>query len=113
MLDEGRIERLLMELRKAHEEAIKAATAYESALATWEHTKNLILHDLEYEAKFAKERDVEAAMALAQSEMLARDARTMRETDIILARAKVRLEIAREAISLWRALAYQIGGTPE
>ena len=108
MLDETRIERLLMELRKAHKALIDTAEAYEQAKAELSNAETYALANHTFEGKNADARKLEAASVLGRTESVFSAQKNHEAADHNLSIAKMQLEIAREAISLWRALAYQM-----
>jgi hypothetical protein len=112
MLTENTIAVLLQRLKEDHEYLICLAQAYEAAVEKETRTSASILSEYEFAERLAKDRDREAVLALAASPEMNAVVSERRVADANLAEAKANLEITREAISLWRALAYQTSGYP-
>jgi len=113
MLDQKQIKALVLRLREDHTRVIKAAEALEHANQAYTNLEARLLYFHPFEGKNAQQREWEATVVLGDNEELMemRDARFKRDID--LARAKAELDISREAIALWRALAYQAGDSRE
>jgi len=113
MLDQKQIKALMVRLRKAHEAIIRAAEALEHANEAYTEHEARLLYFHPFEGKNAQQREWEARVVASEDKelMQLRDARFKRDID--LARAKAELDISREAIALWRALAYQAGDSRE
>ena len=110
MLDEDRVYELLADLQSAHQEVIKAAERLEMINQDYRRLEARTLYFHEFEGKNAQQREWEAETVRNDNTGLVEILDARFRADIDLARAKADLDIVRESISLWRALAYQEGG---
>ena len=108
ILDGARIERLLMELQKAHGRVIYSAGEYEKARVALSESETFLLVNHVFEGKNAEARKLEAEVLVADSSSVFIKRNAVEKATRQLSVDKAALEIAREAISLWRALAYQM-----
>jgi len=109
-LNDNRIKMLLAGLETAHRALIKTGRLYDNAVEGEEQTKVLILSRHEFQGKNAEARSLEAATILQQSDAMHTDTELRKGLEWIMAQDKANLEIARERLSLHRALAYQVSG---
>ena len=109
LLTEQRIEALLSELFEALHEERCAAEQLTIARKDTEffHAKTLLENPPV--GKNAEERAREVAVILAEPEPVKATNRRI-EAERCLERAKARVELARTAVGLWEALAYQSAG---
>ena len=107
MLDEKKIEELLTNLSRTGNEIAVLADVLQVAEQEEQVTYARILSEHTYAGKFAKDQEREATVLLSEHADAVNTRQERMDVEDKMNHAKVTHEVARAAVSLWKALAYQ------